>query len=87
MEAARDTAAAAPAIEAVGLTPVSLPADLVQRCTEAAQFYQVTELQACLDEMEGLGEGGRVLAQRLQERMLAYDMDGVLALLKDAEQP
>ena len=60
--------------------------DLVRRCREAAHFYQVTELREYLAEVEALGEGGRGLAQRLRQRVQAYDMEGVLALLKEAEQ-
>ena len=65
--------------------PVELPADLVQRCTEAARFYRVTELRRYLEEMEALGAGGRALAQRLRPLVQAYDMDGVVALLNEME--
>lgn len=65
---------------------MALPTELAQRCREAAQFYRVTELRGCLAEIEALGEGGQGLAQRLRERMQAYDMDGVLSLLKEAGQ-
>jgi CheY-like chemotaxis protein len=75
---------AAPKEEVVVTVPVALPAELVQRCAEAARFYRVTELRACLEEVEGLGDGGRVLAQRLRERVQAYDMEGVMTLLKEA---
>ena len=77
---------AAPEEEASVRLAIELPADLVQRCTEAAQFYRVTELRRFLEEVEALGEGGRGLAQRLRERVQAYDMESVIALLKETEQ-
>jgi len=67
------------------VVPVELPVDLARRCTEAAQFYRVTELRRYLEEIEALGEDGRRLAQRLREQVQAYDMEGVLALLNQTE--
>ena len=72
--------------EAAALPPSALPADLRRRCNEAAQFYRMTELRRYLEEMEALGAGGRALAQRLRQRVQAYDMDGVIALLDETEQ-
>ena len=68
-------------------TPIALSAELVRRCTEAARFYWVTELRRYLEEVEALGEGGRALARRLRPLAQAYDMDGVVALLNETEQP
>lgn len=76
---------AAPEQETV-LIPVALPAALIQRCAEAAQFYRITELRRYVAEVEVLGEGGQALAQRLRALVQTYDMDGVVALLNEMEQ-
>jgi len=64
------------------LATIHLPTALLERLERAAQFYQVTELRLCLQDVEAAGPEGQRLAAHLQVLATGYDMSGILALLE-----
>ena len=64
------------------LATIQLPAELIERLEQAAQFYQVTGLRHCLEEVEALGKEGWRLAAHLRVLVENYDMKGILELLQ-----
>jgi CheY-like chemotaxis protein len=66
-------------------TRVDLPEGLAERLRGAATLHRVTELRRCLEEVEALGAQGRGFAARLRALVEAYDMEGILRLLKEGE--
>ena len=72
----------AAAIRREELATIQLPAELIERLEQAAQFYQVTGLRHGLEEMEALGEEGRRLATHLRVLGENYDMKGILEILQ-----
>ena len=73
-------------VPAVALQEISLPADLLRRLRETAEFYQVTELRNCLPAVAALGPEGQRMADFLKERADAYDMAGILRLLDELSE-
>jgi CheY-like chemotaxis protein len=78
----REPEAAEPPTEAL---EVSLPAELLSRMKNKAELYEVTDLRACLLEVEAFGPEGKQLAERLRALIQSYDMQTVLELLSEIE--
>jgi signal transduction histidine kinase/ligand-binding sensor domain-containing protein/DNA-binding response OmpR family regulator len=78
----REPEAAEPTTEAL---EISLPAGLLSRMKSKAELYEVTDLKACLLEVEALGPEGKRLAERLRTLIQSYDMETVLELLSEME--
>jgi hypothetical protein len=62
-----------------------LPDDLYRNLRAAAELRGVTRLTADLDQVSQLGPAARVLAEHLRHLCQNYDLDGVLAILKDVK--
>ena len=71
--------------ETVGWDGVRLPEELVANLTKAAKFYNVTQMEGYLKEMEGLGEESGRLAAHLRELRQQYDMEGIVQILEKVE--
>ena len=67
----------------IELSQVALPTALHSQIKEAAELYNISTLEACLDEVEQLGNDGGRLAKYLQELVSNYDMDGILNVLAE----
>ena len=67
----------------IELSQVALPTALHSRIKEAAELYNISTLEACLDEVEQLGNDGGRLAKNLRELVSNYDMDGILNVLAE----
>ena len=61
---------------------LALPADLTVRLQEAAEFRQVTQLEACFRELEQLDPRAARLAAHLRGLRQRHDMDAILTLLE-----
>jgi PAS domain S-box-containing protein len=61
-----------------------LPGDLRERLRAAARINALTEIEALIGELKGLGPDMRCLADELDNLLGRYDMDGVIALLDRA---
>jgi PAS domain S-box-containing protein len=59
-----------------------LPGDLRERLLAAASINALTEIEALIVELKGLGPGPQSLAAELDSLLSHYDMDGVMELLK-----
>ncbi len=59
-----------------------LPAPLLSRLRQAAEFGEVTDLEESLDEVSKMDEQGRALAHRLRALSRNFDMEGILELLE-----
>lgn len=64
-----------------GDEPVSIPPLMHQQLSEAARLYQATRLRRLLSQLESMGVAQAVLAGRLRNRAVAYDMRGLIAEL------
>lgn len=60
---------------------VALPAALVDHLKKAAEFYNVTQIEGHLKEMEDLGEGPKKLASHLRGLRLRHDMESIVEVL------
>lgn len=60
---------------------IAVPAALVERLREAAEYRMVTQLEAALGELEGLGADQAGLAAQLRRLRQRHRMDALLALL------
>ena len=69
---------AAPEID---VTEVVLPDALRARLTEAAELYNLTQLNRCIDEVAQLGGDAHPLAEHLRELARNHDMDGIHTIL------
>ena len=68
------------------LEKIVLPASLIERLREAAEFGRVTELTEALDEVRQIGEGGRLLAEQILSLSRNFDMEGILEILEAIEE-
>jgi len=66
----------------IEITKVQLPKALLNRLKQAADVSGITDLKACMQELESLGEDGRNLLTHLRPLVGTYDMQGILALLE-----
>jgi len=79
-----DSTETEPAAETdVDLSQVALSTALHSKIKEAAELYNVSTLEACLGEVEQLGNDGGRLAEYLRELVSNYDMDGILNVLAE----
>ena len=69
--------------EALDLTAVVLPQDLVRRLREAAEWGKVREFEYLLEEVRQVDGLGEPVAAQLQEMSRGFDMDGVVAVLDE----
>ena len=69
--------------EGVDVKEVNLPQALRERLMEAAELYDLTSLNQCLNELDGLGADGHRLAEHLRGLMRTYDMEGMLNRLSE----
>ena len=67
---------------AMNFKEVSLPEDLYQRLYQAAEKYNITNFQRCLEELEAQGGKGLELANYLRKYLNQYDMKGILSGLE-----
>ena len=68
-------------METIDLRQVTLPEDLAQRLSVAAELHSATVLKACLLEVEQLGPAGARLAQHLRGFLASYDMETIQRIL------
>jgi CheY-like chemotaxis protein/nitrogen-specific signal transduction histidine kinase len=61
-----------------------LPGDLRERLLAAARINALTEIEALIGELKGLGPDAQCLADELDKLLGRYDMDGVIALINSA---
>ena len=64
---------------------ISLPGELLSRMKSKAELYEVTDLKACLWEVEAFGPAGKQLADQLRNLVQSYDMEAVLEILSNVE--
>ncbi len=69
--------------EALDLTAVVLPQDLVRRLREAAEWGKVREFEYLLEEVRQVDGLCEPVAAHLQEMSRGVDMDGVVAVLDE----
>lgn len=67
--------------ESVDFGAVEIPSELLSRLKESVEFYNITELKACLNQVARLGVEGQRLAAHLNSMLDNYEMDGILAVL------
>jgi signal transduction histidine kinase/DNA-binding NarL/FixJ family response regulator len=67
--------------EALDFGAVEIPSELLSRLKETVEFYNITELKACLNQVAKLGVEGQRLAAHLNSLLDEYNMDGILAVL------
>jgi signal transduction histidine kinase/CheY-like chemotaxis protein len=65
-------------------TRPAIPAALLNKLREAAEFQLITELQQGLDELAELGPGHAYYARQLQELARAYRMDEITTRLQES---
>ena len=80
--AAEMIAGAVPCVDEPG--EIDLPDDLRERLLAAARINALTEIEALIVELKGLGPGAQCLADELDNLLRRYDMDGVIALINRA---
>ena len=66
----------------VDLAGIEIPNDLLEKMKRAAEIYSVSELDRYFDELEGLGEREKQLADHLRELRRGHDIEGILKLLE-----
>ncbi len=71
--------------EAAAIPVTALPADVLNRLREAVEFYNITEVEKLADQVRELGDDGEQWARFLRERAARYDMEGILAALRDVK--
>ena len=64
------------------ITKIILPADLLKRLKQAAEFGRMTELREALDEVRQIGPIGHLLAEQFLSLSRNFDMDTILDILK-----
>ena len=64
---------------------IEIPNDLLEKMKRAAEIYSVSELDRYFDELEGLGEREKQLADHLRELRRGHDIEGILKLLERAQ--
>jgi CheY-like chemotaxis protein len=69
--------------ESLDFEGIEIPQDLLRRLKEAAEFYNITEIKKCLNDVTRLGAEGERLAAHLSSLLDDYDMEGMLALLSE----
>ncbi|ETX04839.1 MAG: hypothetical protein ETSY2_26500 [Candidatus Entotheonella gemina] len=74
-----------PAEEAVNWSQVVLDEKLVARMQEAAELFSVTDIEACLREMEQLSGEPRQLAAHLRQLRQHHDMRSILEVLREMQ--
>ena len=75
-------AGAKPCVDEPG--EIDLPDDLRERLLAAARINALTEIEALMVELKGLGPGAQCLADELDNLLGRYDTDGVIALINRA---
>ena len=68
---------------ALDATSITLPENLLVRLSESAEFYNITKLQQCLEELESLPEIDRQVAEHLRHLLQNGDMKGILTFLSE----
>jgi CheY-like chemotaxis protein len=63
-------------------TQIILPAELLTRLKQAAEFGRMTELREALDDVRQFGPQGHMLAERLLSFSRSFDMDTILSILQ-----
>ena len=64
------------------LVDITLPQSLYAALEEATETHNVTEVKKCLDEVEALGEEGRLLVAHLRPLVQRFDMDAIKIVLE-----
>jgi CheY-like chemotaxis protein len=77
--AAEMLAGAAPCVDELG--EIDLPDALRERLLAAARINALTEIETLIVELEGLGPGMHCLADKLENLLARYDMEGVIATI------
>lgn len=85
-ESAPDAIAHKSIPEAPNFSKIKFPADIYSEIKDAAEFYQVTKLENCLEKLGQGDEDGRIMAEYLMNYATRYDMEGILAVLKQVNQ-
>jgi PAS domain S-box-containing protein len=60
---------------------IDLPDSLRDRLLSAARINALTEIETLIVELKGLGPGAQCLADKLENLLARYDMDGVIAFI------
>lgn len=60
---------------------VSLPEDLYMKINEAAEMYNITNLESAIKKLQGMDENSHQLAIQLGECLKIYDMDGIVEII------
>ena len=60
---------------------IALPEDMRAGLLQAAEFYNVTDMEDLLKDMEDLGEGGQRLAVHLRDLRQQHNMAAIIDLL------
>jgi signal transduction histidine kinase/DNA-binding response OmpR family regulator len=60
---------------------VSLPEDLYRQLKEAAELYNITNLEIAIKKLQGMDENSCQLAIQLSECLKRYDMDRILEII------
>jgi hypothetical protein len=60
---------------------IDIPDDLRERLLAAARINALTEIEALIVELKGIGPGAQCLSEKLDNLLGRYDMDGVIALI------
>ncbi|HQH72783.1 MAG TPA: ATP-binding protein, partial [bacterium] len=68
-------------VSVANLADISLPEGLLHRLRAAAEVYNTTELKRCLEQVEILGEEGRMLAKHLRNWSERSDLDLIRRVL------
>ncbi|MBI1925750.1 response regulator [Candidatus Poribacteria bacterium] len=68
-------------VSPLDFSTMTLPKDLCSRLTQAAAFQSRTKMRTCLNEVEQLGEEGRLLAEHLHQLLQNYDMEAIRKIL------
>ena len=64
------------------ITKIVLPADLLKRLKQAAEFGRMTELREALDEIRQIGPIGHLLAEQVLSLSRSFDMDTIRDILE-----
>ena len=81
----QEDAAAAGTAEVADWSSVRLPGEMVASLRQAAELYNVTQMEEHLKQMEELGEEAGQLAAHLRGLRQQYDMDGIVAILESIQ--
>ena len=69
------------AIPALDVSSLRIPDAILQQLQQAAQSYELTELETALDTLKNLGDDHAVFARHLETFYSAYDMEGMITAL------